>query len=95
VVLRGLHKKPGRLCIEVHDTGVGIPAEQLPLIYDEFFQVGGPHNPARQGYGLGLSIVQRLITLLNLELDVESEVGRGSRFAVSLPTTRALVCARE
>lgn len=95
VVVRGLQEKPGRLRIEVLDTGVGIPADQLPRIYDEFFQVGGPHNPARQGYGLGLSIVRRLITLLNLELDVESEVGQGSRFAVSLPTHRAQVYARE
>jgi PAS domain S-box-containing protein len=88
VVVRCLHQEPAGFRIEILDTGVGIPADQLPFICDEFFQVGGPHNPARQGYGLGLSIVQRLITLLDLELHVQSEVGRGSRFTVTLPTSR-------
>jgi PAS domain S-box-containing protein len=87
VALRCLHETPGFVLIEVLDTGVGIPADQLSNIYDEFFQVGGPHSPTREGYGLGLSIVQRLITLLDLKLDVKSEVGRGSRFAVTLPAS--------
>jgi two-component system, sensor histidine kinase len=87
VALRCLHENPEFVRIEVLDTGVGIPADQLGYIYDEFFQVGGPHNPTREGYGLGLSIVQRLVTLLGLQLDVQSEVGQGSRFAVTLPAS--------
>ncbi len=75
--------------IEVLDTGVGIPAEQLPYIYDEFYQVGVPTNSSRDGYGLGLSIVQRLVKLLTLELDVRSEVGKGSAFALVLPASRS------
>lgn len=74
--------------IEVSDTGVGIPADQLPLIYDEFYQVGISTNSSREGYGLGLSIVQRLVNLLGLELLVESEVGKGSMFTLTLPASR-------
>src|SRR5271166_4944837 len=58
--------------IEVLDTGVGISPDHLPFIYDEFYQVGVPTNTSRDGYGLGLSIVQRLVKLLTLKLDVRS-----------------------
>ena len=74
--------------IEVLDTGIGIPAEQLAYIYDEFFQVGVPANSSRDGYGLGLSIVQRLVRLLNVNLEVSSEVGRGTVFTLTLPCGR-------
>jgi len=60
-------------------------SDQLSLIYDEFYQVGVPTNSSRNGYGLGLSIVQRLVKLLGLKLDVRSEVGRGSVFALEAP----------
>ena len=71
--------------LEVADTGVGIPADQLPYIYDEFFQVGVASNTTREGYGLGLAIVQRLVKLLGLKLEVRSEVGAGSTFSLELP----------
>jgi len=89
VALRCRHDDPAAVRIEVLDTGIGIPAEQLGHIYDEFFQVGGSHNGPREGYGLGLSIVQRLVALLGLKLEVQSEPGRGSRFTLSLPASRA------
>ncbi|MGH8290448.1 MAG: ATP-binding response regulator, partial [Steroidobacteraceae bacterium] len=75
--------------LEVADTGVGIPADQLPHIYEEFYQIGVASNTSRQGYGLGLSIVQRLVRLLGLKLEVQSEVGRGSTFALELPAAVA------
>jgi two-component system, sensor histidine kinase len=78
-------REDSALRIEVLDTGIGIPAKQLANIYDEFYQVGVPTNSSRDGYGLGLSIVQRLVKLLNLHLDVTSEVGRGSVFSLQLP----------
>jgi two-component system, sensor histidine kinase len=74
--------------IEVIDTGVGIPADQLPYIYDDFYQVGVPVNSTREGYGLGLSIVKHLVKLLSLDLDARSEAGRGSTFFLLLPTSR-------
>jgi len=49
--------------------------------YDEFYQVGIPTKTSRDGYGLGLSIVQRLVKLLTLKLDVDSEAGGVRRFA--------------
>ena len=71
--------------IEVIDTGIGIPACELPRIYDEFYQGGPPAYGSRDGSGLGLSIVRRLVDLLTLKLDVRSEVGRGSTFTLFLP----------
>ena len=87
VRLRCLHEQ-ALVRLEVADTGIGIPADQIPLIYDEFFQVGIPANSTREGYGLGLSIVQRLVKLLQLELDVRSEVGKGSAFSLMLPASK-------
>ncbi|MBS0578214.1 MAG: PAS domain S-box protein [Proteobacteria bacterium] len=85
VSLRSSHPSPNAVKIEVHDTGVGIAKDQLSLIYDEFYQVGVPTNSARDGYGLGLSIVQRLVRLLGAELEVTSELGVGSTFTLTLP----------
>jgi len=79
--------------VEVLDTGVGIPADELPYIYDEFYQVGVPTNASRDGYGLGLSIVHRLVKLLTLKLEVRSEVGKGSTFSLALPASGALKAA--
>jgi PAS domain S-box-containing protein len=94
VRLRCLHDEAA-VRIQVLDTGIGIPSEQLPHIYDEFYQVGVPANTVREGYGLGLSIVLRLVKLLNLRLQVESEVGRGSVFSLQLPASVAPSVDRE
>ncbi len=90
VRLRCLHEAT-LIRIEILDTGIGIPADQLRYIYDEFYQVGVPTNSSRDGYGLGLTIVQRLVKLLTLKLDVRSEVGRGSAFSLLLPASTARV----
>jgi two-component system, sensor histidine kinase len=71
--------------LEVLDTGIGIPAEALAHIYDEFYQVDVPANSSREGYGLGLSIVQRIMKLLGHKLEVRSELGKGSQFSLKLP----------
>jgi PAS domain S-box-containing protein len=77
-----------RVRIEVLDTGVGIPPEQLPYIFDDFHQVKFPADSSHDGYGLGLSIARRLATLLGLELDVRSKVASGSAFSIVLPASR-------
>jgi len=74
-----------KLRIEVRDSGVGIAAEQLPHIFEEFYQVGVSPNSPREGYGLGLSIVQRIDRLLDMKVDVKSVPGVGSEFSVELP----------
>jgi PAS domain S-box-containing protein len=71
--------------LEVTDTGVGIPREELPLIFSEFYQVGVDASVSRQGYGLGLGIVQRMASMLHAGIEVESEVGKGSRFSLIVP----------
>jgi PAS domain S-box-containing protein len=71
--------------LEVRDTGVGIAADQLPFIFEEFYQVGVSPNSSREGYGLGLSIVRRIVKLLDVPIDVKSSPGEGSTFAIELP----------
>jgi signal transduction histidine kinase len=76
----------GQVRIEVIDTGIGIAADELLLIYDQFYQVGGAER-AHGSYGLGLSIVRRLASLLAAQVEVRSEPGRGSAFTLALPAT--------
>lgn len=71
--------------IEVRDSGRGIESEHLPFIFDEFYQIGVAANTSREGYGLGLSIVQRVVKLLDLHMDVSSSPGEGSTFGVEIP----------
>jgi len=71
--------------IAVVDSGIGIAADQLEHIFDEFYQIGVASNTTREGYGLGLSIVRRLVALLGLKLAVTSEPGRGTTFTLELP----------
>jgi two-component system, sensor histidine kinase len=84
VRLRCLHETAA-VRIQVLDTGIGMASNELPYIYDEFYQVGVPANSVREGFGLGLSIVHRLVKLLGLQLQVQSEVGKGSVFTLDLP----------
>ena len=72
--------------IAVSDSGIGIPAEQLEHIFDEFHQVDRNPQQHHGGLGLGLSIVQRIAILLGSEIKVVSKVDKGSTFSISLPT---------
>ena len=72
--------------LEVTDTGIGMAPQELTKIGTEFYQIGVPANASRSGYGLGLSIVNRIVKLLGVTLSVESELGRGSTFALTLPS---------
>ena len=75
----------GRLLIEVRDTGIGIPPDQLGRIFEEFYQVGNPERDRAQGLGLGLAIVRRLSTLLGHPVRAQSRPGGGSVFTVEVP----------
>ncbi len=70
--------------IEVWDTGNGIVPEDLPRIFDEFFQVGRGERDRSQGLGMGLAIVKRLAAVLNHRLEVVSVPGRGTLFRVGV-----------
>ena len=71
--------------IEVEDTGIGVPPEELERIFDEFHQVANVERNRQQGLGLGLAIVQRIAALLGYKVNVRSEVGHGSTFAFAVP----------
>ena len=71
--------------IEVLDTGIGIPADELHVVFDEFHQVPRANRQPHEGLGLGLSIVRRIANLLGCTVEVTSTVGRGSCFSVSVP----------
>jgi len=81
--------EPPLAYLEIRDTGIGIAPQQLPLIFNEFFQVGTPASVARSGYGLGLSIVSRIVSLLGLKLQVQSAPGAGTRFLLTVPAEPA------
>lgn len=88
-VLVGCRRGDRRLRLEVWDTGVGIPPDQLDLIFEEFYQIGNPERDRTRGLGLGLAIVRRQSRLLNARVRVKSEPGRGSVFSVELPLAKA------
>ena len=72
--------------IEVRDSGRGIAQAHQEVIFKDFFQVQKTPHTRAQGYGLGLSIVRRLVNLLHLDIGLRSELGRGSVFSVRLPS---------
>ena len=71
--------------LAVLDTGAGIPEAERERIFEEFYQIGNPERDRARGLGLGLAIVRRLAQLLGLNVELDSEPGRGSIFSVIAP----------
>ena len=90
-VLLGCRRHEGMLSIEVCDTGIGIPDQDLQAIFEEYHQLDNASRERSRGLGLGLSIVQRLGRLLGHRVRVRSQPGKGSVFAieVALPPSPA------
>jgi len=85
----------GDVLLDVVDTGVGIPADVQPRIFDEFFQLRNPERDREKGAGLGLAICRRLLDGLGCEILVASEEGSGTTFTVRIPAALTLPPPRE
>jgi signal transduction histidine kinase len=73
------------VCILIQDTGIGIPEDELPFIFDRFHRVEKSRSRKMGGTGLGLSIVSEIIKLLKGSIEVQSKSGNGTSFLISLP----------
>ena len=75
--------------LTVRDSGVGIPAQELPRLFERFHRIEGQPGRTQEGSGIGLALVQELVRLHGGSVEVESVVGRGTQFTVSIPTGSA------
>lgn len=86
-----LFKENNNLVLQVADTGIGIPAEKQEKIFERFYQV----ENGREGSGIGLSLVQRLVELHHGRIVLQSEVGKGSVFSIYLPQDESVYAQEE
>jgi PAS domain S-box-containing protein len=89
-ILLGCRRAGDNIRIEVWDTGIGIPGDQLPHIFEEYYC-----DAERGGFGLGLAIVKRLGEILDHRVDVRSTPGKGTGFSIEVPRGRAGVGVSE
>lgn len=94
-ILVGCRPRGGQVEIQVWDTGIGIAADQLDKIFEEFYQVGNSARDNEMGLGLGLAIVRRSARMLEVPVDVKSNLGRGSLFSITLPRAVATAVPLE
>jgi len=87
VILRTRRKRES-IVIEVEDTGAGIPAEDLESIFDRFYRSDASRSKETGGFGLGLPIAKTIVDGAGGTIEVESEVGSGTRFTLRLPRGR-------
>jgi signal transduction histidine kinase len=84
IVIRG-RVSEGKLLVAIEDEGIGICHDDQQFIFDEFYQVDEPSSQKYRGAGLGLTLVRDLITLLNGEVSISSDIGHGTTVAFSIP----------
>jgi signal transduction histidine kinase len=85
-ILMGCRRKGTEVRIDVYDTGIGIPENQLPRIFESFTRLAPESS---NGLGIGLSIVRRALEVLDHRIEVRSVVGEGSLFSIYAPAARA------
>jgi signal transduction histidine kinase/CheY-like chemotaxis protein len=84
-----VRQTPQEIIMEVSDTGIGVPPEKLPHLFDEFYQVDSSLRRSRSGAGLGLTISKRFVEAHGGRIWVDSVQGQGTSFYVALPTRAA------
>lgn len=89
-IVLGARRYAGGVRVEVHDNGVGISSADQAAIFTEFYQINNPERNRNKGLGLGLSIVKRLAGLLEHDVGLVSQKGRGCTFSITLPLTSVM-----
>ncbi|WP_206026075.1 ATP-binding protein [Roseimicrobium sp. ORNL1] len=84
-----LTEQEGTACLSVQDSGIGIPEEALPRLFERFFRVEGSRSRTHEGSGIGLSLVQELVKLHGGSITATSSLGGGSTFEVRIPLGHA------
>lgn len=79
-----LKKNSEKIVIEVEDTGMGIPKDQLNLVFQKFYRIRSQENESTTGTGLGLSVTRDIVQAHHGEISVESEINKGSKFTIWL-----------
>lgn len=82
-----LTESSGQVCFSIVDTGVGISPQHLPHIFDRFYRIDRSRNREQGGFGLGLAIARQIARLHGGDIHVTSQVGVGTQFTVTLPTS--------
>jgi len=85
----------GMITFYVNDTGIGMTAEQIPYIFDRFTKIDTEKNRLFRGAGLGLAICKKLLELLNGNIWVDSELGKGSTFFFTIPDNRTTLSSSK
>jgi two-component system, OmpR family, phosphate regulon sensor histidine kinase PhoR len=88
IQMRWSWRADGGAELEVSDTGMGIAREHLPRLTERFYRVDGSRSRDTGGTGLGLAIVKHVVQRHGGEIDIQSEVGKGSRFVLTFPALR-------
>ena len=95
VTLRARQDDVNAIMIEVEDSGIGIPQEDIPKLFERFSDVDKQRHPEGKGSGLGLSLVKELVTVMAGEISVSSELNHGTRVSIRLPVNPPPLHARS